>query len=259
MVDDVVLQHRSRPGRELPQELDQHGRIDRPVPDDALQVLHDVDILHVVPPLVEHPLRPDHGQQCDGRHEPARAEEQDLGRGGGALTFQGLAEQSPAEEGQQIRQRTAHVDDAAHLAGNGVFLRQGVGQAIDGARHHAEGHGRQEQAAEEQRIGRGGQGHGPIDEGRHKAEQDEVGAVAPAERAPTVADEAEDEAEDQRQPDPELEHRQFIGLEMHPVLEEERHRNVDHATCRPGKIHQDQQQTAEGEGLEAFPVGQYRG
>ena len=229
------------------------------MPGDALEIGQETHVRLLFARFPEHPPGPDHAQGGDGQHQAGRDEKQDARRADRAVTLERLAEQAAADEGDQVRKRHPHRDDAAHLAGDGVLARQRVGHAIDGAGHHAERHGRHEQADEEHRIGRAQQRHRPVDHGVEYAEHQHVGAVASAERAPAIPDVAEHEAQDQGQADPQLEDRQLMRRQVHPVLEEEGDRNVDHPPGRRREVHQDQQQKAERERLRSTATGQGHG
>ena len=150
---------------------------------------------------------------------------------------------------KKFRQTAANADDAAHLARHRVLLCDGIRDPVGRAADHLECHGGDEQAEQKHAVSRVDEGHGAKDQRSRHSEHDEMRPVASSKRAPAVPDEAEYEPNDQRSADPELEHGQFVGIQMHPVLQEESDRDVDDTARRTGEIHQDQQDPAEQEGL----------
>ncbi len=138
-----------------------------------------------------------------------------------------LAEAAAEQQRRHHRQRAHHVPHRADLPGHHMLLPQRRGQPVLRARDEEERHRQQHHGDEQRPVGDGDEGEERVEPGARRAEQHHVAAVALAEGAPDVAQEAEDPGEIERNAGHDAEIGDLLRRQVQLVLEEEADRDVD--------------------------------
>ena len=225
-VRQIVLQHGRAARREIPQEPAGERGIDRPMADQALDVGDEVALLSArAMQMGVDRVRLPQTERRDRRHHRGEQEEEDAHRVAGALQFQPIAQDAAERQRREHRQRRPEIPQRADAPRHRQLLADGRTQSVPGAPQKQKAAGSRQRADQQHGERQRQEGEDDVDDCGEAGEQDQITAVAQAERTPEIAHDAEGEREIGRNRCPKREGRQAVRRQVQLVLEHEGERD----------------------------------